>query len=46
MTLLVAKELSTRDFDTEYVGKYKDQKAYAYFDSGFVGESIAAYTRS
>lgn len=22
--------LSTRDFDTEYVGKYKDQKAYAY----------------
>ena len=32
--------LSTRDFDTEYVGKYKDQKAYAYFDSGFVGEVL------
>lgn len=32
--------LSTRDFDTDYVGKYKDQKAYAYFDSGFVGEVL------
>ena len=30
--------LSTRDFDSDYIGKYKDQKAYAYFDSGFVGE--------
>ena len=28
--------LKVRDFDREYVGKYKDQKAYSYFDSGFV----------
>ena len=30
--------LSTRDFDSNYIGKYKDQKAYSYFDSGFVGQ--------
>ena len=24
------------DFDLEYVGRYKDQKAYSYWDSGFV----------
>ena len=30
--------LKNRDFnDTDYIGKYKDQKAYSYFDSGFVG---------
>ena len=23
--------------NTDYVGKYKDQKAYSYFDNGFVG---------
>ena len=28
--------LKVRDFDREYVGEYKDQKAYSYFDSGFV----------
>ena len=32
--------LNKREFDTEYVGKYKDQKAYSYFDSGFVGEIL------
>ena len=26
-----------RDFDANYIGKHKDQKAYSYFDSGFVG---------
>ncbi|XP_065665514.1 uncharacterized protein LOC136086941 [Hydra vulgaris] len=24
-------------FDLEYIGKYKDQKAFSFFDSGFVG---------
>ena len=28
------------EFDKEYIGKYKDQKAYSYFDSGFVGEIL------
>ena len=32
--------LNVRDFNTEYIGKYKDQKAYSYFDSGFVGEIL------
>ena len=32
--------LNKREFDTEYVGKYKDQKAYSYFDSGFAGEIL------
>lgn len=32
--------LNVRDFDTEYIGKYKDQKAYSYFDSGFVGQIL------
>ena len=25
------------EFNTDYIGKYKDQKAYLYFNSGFVG---------
>ena len=29
--------LQYKDFNTNYVGKYKDQKAYSYFDNGFVG---------
>ena len=29
--------LRMKAFDKEYIGKYKDQKAYSYFDSGFVG---------
>ena len=29
--------LKVKDFDREYIGKYKDQKAYSNFDSGFVG---------
>ena len=28
------------EFDKEYIGKYKDQKPYSYFDSGFVGEIL------
>ncbi|CAB3999214.1 Hypothetical predicted protein [Paramuricea clavata] len=28
--------LKVRDFGVEYVGCYKDQKAYSYWDSGFV----------
>ena len=28
--------LKVNDCDLEYVGRYKDQKAYSYFDSGFV----------
>ena len=30
--------LRVKDFDCEYIGKYKDQKAYSYFDGGLVGE--------
>ena len=29
--------LKKKYFDSEYIGKYKDQKAYSFFDSGFVG---------
>ena len=29
--------LQHKDFNTDYVGKYKDQKFYSYFDSGFEG---------
>ena len=29
-----------KEFDKEYTGKYKDQKAYSYFDSRFVGEIL------
>lgn len=36
--------LSNREFNTEYIGKYKDQKAYSYFDSGFVGEILTSKT--
>ena len=28
--------LRVRDFDTDYIGRYKDQKAYSFFDSAFV----------
>ena len=28
--------LRVRDFDADYIGRYKDQKAYSYFDRGFV----------
>ena len=34
--------LRKKDFNTDYIGKYKDQKAYSYFDSGFFG-SIFVY---
>ena len=32
--------LSLRDFDKEYIGKYKDQKAYCYWEDGHVGEIL------
>ena len=30
--------LRMKEFDKEYIGKYKDQKACSYFDSGYVVE--------
>ena len=30
--------LKKRDFDADYIGKYKDQKAFSCFNSGFVGQ--------
>ena len=32
--------LSMREFNNGYTGKYKDQKAYSYFDGNFVGEVL------
>ena len=32
--------LKTRDFQRDYVGRYKDEKDYYYFDSGFVDEIL------
>eukprot|EP00795_Rhopilema_esculentum_P011011 gene11011-19856_t len=32
--------LRTRNFDSDYMRKYKDHKAYSYFNSGFVGEIL------
>ena len=32
--------LSMREFNNEYIGKYKDQKAYNYFNSNFVGQVL------
>ena len=29
--------LKNKEFSVGYIGKYKDQKAYSYFDGGFVG---------
>ena len=29
--------LNHKEFDTDYIGKYKTEKAYSYFDSNFVG---------
>ena len=29
-----------KEFDKEYMDKYKDQKAYSYFDCGFAGEIL------
>ena len=26
-----------KDFDADYIGKYKDQRVYSFFDSGFIG---------
>ena len=30
--------LRNRDFDADYIDKYRDQKAFSYFNSGFVGQ--------
>ena len=32
--------LSIREYTKEYVGKYKDQKAYTYWEDGHVGEIL------
>ena len=32
--------LSMRKFNNEYIGKYKDQIAYSYFGSNFVGKVL------
>ena len=37
--------LRMKEFDKEYIGKYKDQKAYSYFDSGFVREIRVSKTK-
>ena len=29
--------LKLKEFDADHVGKYKDQKGYSYYQSGFVG---------
>ena len=34
--------LRMKEFDKEYIGKCKDQKAYSYFSSGFVGEILVS----
>ena len=31
-----------KKFDKEYIGKYKDQKAFSYFDSTFVREILVS----
>ena len=32
--------LKTRDFQRDYIGCHKEEKAYSYFDSGFVDEVL------
>ena len=34
--------LRMKEFDKEYIGKYKDQKAYSCYNSGFVGEILVS----
>ena len=34
--------LKIKEFDKEYIGKYKDEKAYSYYNSGFVGEILVS----
>ena len=31
-----------KEFDKDYIGKYKDQKAYSYSDSDFVREILVS----
>ena len=35
--------LKVRAFDYDYIGRYKDQKAYSYFDSGYVDSIYSHY---
>ena len=37
--------LKLKEFDAEYVGKYKDQKGYSYYQSGFVGTIWYFYSK-
>ena len=30
--------LKCKDFETDYIGRYKDERAFSYFDSGFVDQ--------
>ena len=30
--------LKKRDFNADYIGKYKDKKSFSYFNSGFLGQ--------
>ena len=32
--------LKTRDFQKDFIGRYKDEKACSYFDNGFVDETL------
>ena len=34
--------LSNKEFDSDYIGKYKDEKAYSYWKSNFVGTILYA----
>ena len=38
--------LRLREFDSDYIGKYKDMKAYSYFDSGFVDTILHSFVNT
>ena len=37
--------LHREDYNTDYIGKYKDQKTCSYFDSEFVGQAFLYETK-
>ena len=37
--------LHREDYNTDYIGKYKDQKTFSYFDSEFVGQAFLYETK-
>ena len=37
---IVSHTLKKGYFDSEYIGNYKDHKAFSFFDSGFVGRTM------